>query len=353
MKTMNDTRSLFYHCLNVIFNGVRFEYKKDQSSDFRDVIDVVLGEKFKNMDMYKSLTNFYPGFEELLKKLAYSLYNIYQKLGSLNDYTSGIGVFVKRSYDEKVKELLELKSSLSDVMKEIDNVLLGYKNAFVTLSFQIASTLFGYGVSILQIFMQNFPEKLNDFTPSAGSAEKPTNGLQELDKLKEPFKSFVSNGDVKSQEFDIQPSDYETQLATLTPPLTSTPFNILLPLGNQKLKDVQIFKVSLVAKVLDIPPEQMSQTGVVVMGGKKQRRLLLPPPSRPLQSNKRPKKRKTIKNRPNATNTTHKTTKKNKRYTNNKNNNNNKTKKNKQVKNILTKSNQKRNKRHKRSIRKV
>jgi hypothetical protein len=229
-----------------------------------------------------------------------------------------------------------------------------YKNAFVILSFQIASTLFGYGVSILQIFMQNFPEKLNSFTAPDGSTD--TNyGLNQLDKLKEPFESFVSNGDVKSQEFDLQPSDYETQLATLTPALTSTPFNILLPLGKQKLKNVQIFKVSLVAKVLGIPPEQTSQADVLVMGGKKQRRLLLPPPSRPLQSNKRPKKRKTIKNRPNATNTTHKTTKKNKRYTNNKNNNNNnnKTKKNKQVKNILTKSNQKRNKKHKRSIRKV
>jgi hypothetical protein len=200
--------------------------------------------------------------------------------------------------------------------------------------------------------MQNFPEKLKDFSPPVGSAEEPTNGLKLLDKLKKPFESFVSNGDVKSQEFDLQPSDYETQLATLTPAPPPTPFNILLPL-DKKLSSVPLFSAQLVAKALRFPLEQTSQTDIFAMGGKKQRRLLLPPPSRPLQSNKRPKKRKTIKNRPNATNTTHKTTKKNKRYTNNKNNNNNKTKKNKQVKNILTKSNQKCNKKHKRSIRKV
>jgi hypothetical protein len=207
--------------------------------------------------------------------------------------------------------------------------------------------------------MQNFPEKLNSFTLSVGGDADTNYGLKQLDKLKEPFRPFVTAVDVKTQVFSLQPSDYETQLATLTPAPTSTPtptlnptpFNILLPLGHALLSNVPLFNTKVVASALSIsiPLQQMSQPDDFI-GGKKQRRLL----SSPAQQNKRPKKSKTIKNRSSATNPSHKTTKKNKHYTNNKNNNNNnnnKTKKNKLLKPILTKANQKRNKKHKRTIR--
>jgi hypothetical protein len=292
---------------------------------------------------YKPLIESYPNFDELLKKIVSIIYVIKSKAESLNtdlefrEHKMTLGHL--SSTESNIDKLPPLIQTFSKLIQEFNGVLFKYKNAFVTLAFKIVTTLFGYGISILQIFMQNFPEQLSFFTekespllsPPPKIPKKPTEdyGLNQLNALKkpvEPFvKEYIENQDITLDQYTYEPKPTEFSLLTPTLDLTKVP----------------LFRLP------DIPVMPVMPTG----GGKKQRRLLLPPPSRPLQSNKRPKKRKTIKKRSSATTSTSKTTKKNKRYTNNKNNN--KTKKNKPMKSISTKSNQKRNKKHKRSIRKV
>ena len=307
----------------------------------------------KFIENYLPLIDSYPGFDGELKKIVSSIHVIKNKADVLNgeigfthDYRIDSHSATKIS--GYIDELLPLIEKFSKLIQEFNDILFKYKNAFVTLSFQIATTLFGYGISILQIFMQNFPEQLSFFTekeqpqlPPPKLPKLPTEdyGLTQLNDLKNPIKPFVTAKYIENQEIQLDQYVYEPK---------PTNFNLLLPTDPQTYpSNVPLFKLGNVAKMLSINIPVIPVIPHLAIGGKKQRRLL-PPPSRPLQSNKRHKKRKTIKNRSSAPNTTHKTTKKNKRYTNN-----NKTTKNKQVKNILTKANQKRNKKHKRSIRKV
>ena len=248
--------------------------------------------------IYK-LTDAYPDFNSLLIKLATKFVSVYNSIiTDLPNKLSNFATSVANVTDEKLKDItdnidkiISQKQELAKCMDDMNNVLLMYKNAFVTLSFQIASTLFGYGISVLQIFMQNFPEQMNSFSPQSGSGSEDKNyGLGQLDDLKKPFKAFVDTGDVENQEFEI--TDYAFSLlnppapAPTSAPLTPnpTPFNLLLPFGD--LTKVPLFNTQVFDRAL------LSTSGGFI-GGKKQRRLL----SSPSQQNNRPKKRKTIKNK--------------------------------------------------------
>ena len=344
MKDFADKMfSIFKLCEHYHTQGIFNMFTMTTSGE----VNILIEDTFFNKN-YTTLIRTYPGFIDLLKELYKTFYNIKKNTSTLLSFYhfDASDPEIKTSNIAAINALIELTPKLGEDMQKFNNVLILYTNAFITLSFQIATTLFGYGISILQIFMQNIPERLSYYTESSTSPEERLKNLTELNNLKEPIDPFVNAGDIENQVFSL--SHYALEFAGFK----ETKFSLLLPLENLTEEQVPLFTLHYVAS--KIGGINMSRFEINVgggSGGKKQRRLLPPPPSRPLQSNKRPKKRKTIKKRSSAANTTHKTTKKNKRYTNNKNNN--KTKKNKQVKNILTKANQKRNKKHKRSIRKV
>ena len=267
---------------------ILLNFKKSLFTDSGFSIDGTSGQV--NIDKKHTLysidfINIYPGFIDLLKELFKTFDSITTSIVNLKNKVIEIKTDPKSITDENVKsvttsidEIIKQKKLLANGMQKFNNVLLLYKNAFVTLSFQIASTLFGYGVSILQIFMQNFPEKLNSFTPlAAGSTEEPNYGLQQLNALKAPFQPFVTAKDIENQEFYL--SDY-APVFTSSP--GTTPFNLLLPIAD--LSSMPLFTKDKI--------QPASASG----GGKKQRRLLPP----------RPKKRKTIKYKFNTTKKTNK-----------------------------------------------
>ena len=227
-------------------------------------------------DHYTPLIDTYPGFDELLAKMVNIFYNIKKTSSELYDEITKINDNLdKNEGKDKIIQLIDVLSPLpemlSEAMKNVNDVLLLYKNAFVRLSFQIASTLFGYGVSILQIFMQNFPEQMNTFN------EDGLYGLRQLNALKAPFQPFVTARDIETQVFNL--SDYASVFTIHQDP---TPFNLLLPIEN--LSSMPLFTKDKI--------QPASASG----GGKKQRRLLPP----------RPKKRKTIKYKFNTTKKTNK-----------------------------------------------
>ena len=300
--------------IHYVFNGF--------SKRTTDGNTTILIDKAKIKGNIKELIEFDPKLEELLKKLYLIFSTIYESLnypgGSLSavlfELNNSIANFAKshnkeqKSADNKkilnlIQQAITNISNLDNFNKEIKiiigdlkKVLLMYKNAFITLSFQIASTLFGYGISFLQIFMQNFPEQMNNFNQDMLQPSKPNYGLQELDKLKTPFKTFVNEEDVENQDFEL--SDYALDLLPYSTDFGKTPFNLLLPLDD-KLSSVPLFYFNTMCKALDIP-ERTSDTFLI--GGSKPRILLRHQhhSNSPSQQKKRPKKRKTIKHKLNS-----------------------------------------------------
>jgi hypothetical protein len=294
----------------ILFNihNVFYGFSKDTTNGNT----TILIDTGKIIPSIKKLINFDPKIEELLKKLYLDFSTIYESLNYTNgsfktiiyNIRDSVGNLAKSPSKEKIEKLIQLiqpaitniskldgfDSKIKTTIEDLKKVLLSYKNAFITLSFQIASTLFGYRISVLQILMQNFPEQMNNFNQDMVKPSTPNYGLTELDKLKTPFNPFVGAGDVENQEFKL--SDYELSLLSSSPPFNPTPFNILLPLGD-KLSNVPSFEFNMMAKLLRIPEREST---ILLMGGKKQRRLL----SSPTQQKKRPKKRKTIKNKLNS-----------------------------------------------------
>jgi hypothetical protein len=172
----------------------------------------------------------------------------------------------------------KLKESLTMPTQTDDDKLTENKNAFIALSFQIASTLFGYGISVLQIFMQNFPEQMCNFKDDTNY------GLKQLDTLKNPFEIFSSLN--LSDNFDLDKTNYTPSIQRKFTKLTS--FSTLLPFGSTKIENTPLFTYDSLTSLV---------TQVVSVGGSKPRRLLRHQhhSNSPSQQKKRPKKRKTIK----------------------------------------------------------
>ena len=188
------------------------------------------------------------------------------------EQTTKVTAFVPTtSFLHSLTTYQKLKESLTTQTLSDDD-LTNYKNAFITLSFQIASTLFGYGISVLQIFMQNFPEQMCSFNDDTRY------GLKQLDTLKQTFEIFtglpsVNSPLVKSDEFELDNTNYSTNIRKkITKP---TPFSTLVPFGpTNKIENMPLFQ---------LPTLYELTTQVGFMGG-----------------SNRPKKRKTIKNKLNS-----------------------------------------------------
>jgi hypothetical protein len=207
-RLKDDKISYLHSKITAYTDNLKTHYKYTISGDGdgKQVnFDFNSGKKGDKLIALENLTEMSPTINELIQELIIDYNAVSKILDNIWSNTRSIETFYKdnhttngtyyRTTEKLIDPLGAASLKLDEAMKKVNDVLLMYKNAFVTLSFQIASTLFGYGVSILQIFMQNFPEKLNSFTPPDGDTEL-NYGLQQLDKLKAPFQPFVDAKDI-------------------------------------------------------------------------------------------------------------------------------------------------------------